>query len=186
MEQSTQLFPTNGILSPKKTERSKHRDSKTEVSFADDGDDDNHHHRHRHHRHHHHHHHSPHQRRHHSHHHHHQQNRRQSHHSHSPCSECLRNIHNEFHREPIPHHHHHQHSEPLPKVITPNLPKIITPTPMRFERTVYRDTGINTGYETKIMRDSSVTADLEDVPCMFDYLLLLFFFYYSDILRYAG
>jgi hypothetical protein len=31
---------------------------------------------------------------------------------------------------------------------------------------------MNTGNETKIMRDSSVTADLEDVPSKFEYFII--------------
>lgn len=42
--------------------------------------------------------------------------------------------------------------------------RIITPTPNKTNTSVYREIGINTGTETKIMRDSGVTADLADTP----------------------
>ena len=71
------------------------------------------------------------------------------------------------HHYPNHHHHHHfqhQHSGPPVKIITPRPFISRTPSPPRRNRNVYRDTGTGTGLETKIMKDSSVTADLEDVP----------------------
>lgn len=37
-------------------------------------------------------------------------------------------------------------------------------TPPQRNNNVYRETATGTGLDTKIMKDSSVTADLEDVP----------------------
>jgi len=46
---------------------------------------------------------------------------------------------------------------------------------------MFRETAINTGTDTKIMRDSSVTADLEDVPRKFS---LNSFFFLLKILSF--
>ncbi len=115
----------------------------------------------------HHHHHRHHSRRHHR----HQHHRRRSY---SPCSTCSDRSRNDFHSDIGPnyqHHHHHyhrKHSEPV-KIITPRpyIPRTISPP--KITRTFYRDTGIGTGLETKIMKDSSVTADLEDVPSILSF-----------------
>lgn len=125
--------------------------------------------RHRHHRSHH---------RHHSHrrsrhgdgHHHHRHHRPRSYSSCSTCSSHSYHTHSDIRSDVTHHRRHHFHqslSQPAPKIITPRPPKPRTPTPPRapFSNTlIYRDTGTSTGLETKIMRDSSVTADLEDVP----------------------
>jgi hypothetical protein len=52
--------------------------------------------------------------------------------------------------------------------VTPRFPKIIIPTQRTIATTTYRETGVNTGHETKIMSDSSVTADLGDLPSKFE------------------
>jgi len=137
-------------------------DNKTDASSSVNTDkienQDHPHHHHHHRRHHHHHHHHP---PHHHHHHHH----RHRYHLNSPDSRSPYYSHNLNHDHHYGHHHHFQ-SEPFPRIITPHLPKIITPRP-KIHTTTYRETGINTGNETKIMRDSSVTADFDDIPSKF-------------------
>ncbi|UJR27745.1 hypothetical protein I4U23_009020 [Adineta vaga] len=106
------------------------------------------------------------------HHHHHQQQQHQHrshyyqhhrrHQSHSPCSICSRD---EFYSDVgynhHGHHHHHHlhHTELIPGhfVLQP------TPTHMRSSTKLYRDSGVATEHQLKIMKDSSVTADLEDI-----------------------
>jgi ABC-type Zn2+ transport system substrate-binding protein/surface adhesin len=161
MELSTEKFPVNTDLSLKKYNRIEPIDNKTDITSSINLDKtDNHQHRHHHH-HHHRHHHRPH---HHHHHHHHR------HRSYSPDSPSTYYSHNFG-------HHHHFHAAPIQRIVTPKFPKIITPFLPKINTKTYRDTGINTGNETKIMRDSSVTADLDDIQCKFKYIFLLLFKY---------
>ncbi|CAF3696986.1 unnamed protein product [Rotaria sp. Silwood1] len=165
---------TNGDRLQTKTNR-KAFDSQTEIISLKDSDSKHHHHHHGHnsHRHHHkhsshhhrhgshHHRHGSHHHRHGSHHHHHHHHHRRPHHrrySSSSCSSCS-DYFSDIHRN-----HHHNHSIKLPRIITPQPLKIITPTPQKTNTSIYRDIGINTGKETKIMRDSSVTVDFIDAP----------------------
>ncbi len=149
MEKTSEKSSTNNSASAKKNNRIRPMESKTDVSSSpnDYRRSRRHHHHHR------------------SRHHHHPRHR--SHHRHrhsySPCSECTYYSH-DVHHDYSHNHPHHSHSTPFPRIITPRVPKIITPTPAKINKTMYRETGVNTGNETKIMRDSSVTADLEDLP----------------------
>jgi len=125
------------------------------IKPIDDGTDisslDEHHHRHRRH----------------SRHHHHQRHR---HHSYSSCSTCSNRSHDDFYSDVGYNHHHHHykhhHSEPVHKIITPQSSRTRSPSPPKRRRAGYRDTGTGTGLETKMTRNSSVKADLEDVPSM--------------------
>ncbi|CAF4345190.1 unnamed protein product [Rotaria sp. Silwood2] len=172
MQSYTEKPLTNGDRLPAKNNR-KAFDSKTEIVSLNYSDKKHHHHHHHHHRHHghssHRHRHSPHHHRHGSHHHHHHRHHPSHHHhrrySYSPCSEGSEYF-SEIHRDY--HHDHHYQSVKLPRIITPQPLKIITPTPQKFNTSIYRDIGINTGNETKIMRDSSVTVDFVDVPNLAD------------------
>ncbi len=102
--------------------------------------------------------------------HHHDRHRR--HYSYSPCSTCSDRSRHDHHSDVGYHRHHHyqhQRSEPIEKIITPRTPRARTsqartPSPLKRTTAIYRDAGIGTGLETKIMKDSGVTADLEDVP----------------------
>lgn len=95
-------------------------------------------------------------RRHHHHHHRHRRHHYHDRHSYSPCAEC--EYYSRISRRPP--------SPPVyvPRVLTPRFPRILTPTAPKNGATVYRETAINTGNETKIVRDSSTTANLEDPP----------------------
>ncbi|CAF1254031.1 unnamed protein product [Rotaria sordida] len=179
MQQHTEKpLKNNGRPSAKNNRKA--FDSKTEIITTDDFDKKHHHHHHRHHHrhghssHHHRHGHSSHHHRHGSHHrhdshhqHHHHHRPHHHHHRHrrysySPYSEYSDYSH-DFHRD-----YHHNQSVKLPRIITPRPLKIITPTPSKINTSIYRDIGINTGNETKIMRDSSVTVDFVDVPNIAD------------------
>ena len=165
MENNIEQTPSDSALTIKNVNRMKSVDEETEVSSLND-----HRHRHsdrRHHHHHHHHHHHNNNNTHHSHrnhHHHDRHHHRRRHQSHSPCSICS---YNEFYSEVSydPHQHHH-HVEPIPIVITP-----------RSTTKIYRDNGVGTEIEKKQTKDSSVTADLEDVSSMF-----IFYIYYKNLL----
>jgi hypothetical protein len=156
MELNAEKPPTNGDVSPKKNNQIKSVDTITDVSSSTARDKHHHHHRR-----HHHHRHYP----HHHHHHHHRRRRSRSPDSPSTYSSYTSHRHHGF------GHHHHYHSVPLPRITTPRFPKIVTPNAPKSNTIVYRETGINTGKETKIMRDSSVTANLEDIPSKFEYFI---------------
>jgi hypothetical protein len=126
----------------KNSNRIKPIDNGTDISSLDE-----HHHRHRRH----------------SRHHHHQRHR---HHSYSSCSTCSNRSHDDFYSDVGYNHHHHKHhhSEPVHKNITPQSSRTRSPSPPKRRRAGYRDTGTGTELETKTTRNSSVKADLEDVP----------------------
>ncbi|CAF1576651.1 unnamed protein product [Rotaria magnacalcarata] len=166
---------TNGYTKTKKT-NPKIFDDKTEVSLNDSEIKHRHHHEHNSH----HHRHNSHPHRHNSHHHHRHTSRH--HHHHRPRHH--HHHHHHHHRSPSysddsydsydyhqgsysDHHHHHQYTS-LPRIIVPQLPKIITPTPRNTNTSIFRDVGINTGAETKIMKDSGVTVDFIDAPNLAD------------------
>jgi hypothetical protein len=87
--------------------------------------------------------------------------RRHRHHSYSSCSTCSDRS-NEFFSD-VGYHHHHQHYKSVERIITPRTIRARTPSPPRRYTRPFRNTSIGTGVQ---MRDSSVTADLEDVPSM--------------------
>ncbi|CAF3244889.1 unnamed protein product [Rotaria socialis] len=165
---------TNGYtkttkMNPKKI------DDKTDVSLNSSERKHHHHHHHEHSSHHHRHnshthrHNSHHHHRHTSHHHHHHHRRPHHHHYHhhrSPSYSDDSYDSYDYHRGHYLDHHHQ--SSRLPRIVTPQLPKIITPTPRNTNTSIFRDVGINTGTETKIMKDSGVTVDLVDVPNLAD------------------
>jgi hypothetical protein len=101
---------------------------------------------------------------------HHHQHRRHRRDSYSSCSTCSGSSYDAFHSDVGYNHHHHsqhQYSEPVHKIITSRPYKSRTPSPPRTHRSTYRDTGVGTGREKKVMRDSDVTTGFEDVPSMF-------------------
>lgn len=107
--------------------------------------------------------------------------RHHRHHSRSPCSTCSDRSRDAFHSDVGHDHHHHHHVQPRfrtfhsqtrEKLITPRPVKDRVSTPPRRNNNVYREISTGTGLDTKIMKDSSVTADLEDVPSIERSLLL--------------
>jgi ABC-type Zn2+ transport system substrate-binding protein/surface adhesin len=145
---TTEKSPKNGAVSPKKTNRIQPLDNRTDVSSSINHNKNHHHHHRRHHHHHH------------RHHHHHNKD--------SPSSQSTNSSH-EYHRGRTFDHHHRDPSVSFPRIVTPQLPKIITPSLSKMSTAIYRETGSNTGNETKLTRDSSVTADLADIPSNFEY-----------------
>ena len=113
-------------------------------------------------------------------HHHHKDHHRSRHHhddyrhhrrrSYSSCSTCSDTSHEDFHSDISFNHYHHQNSEPGKKTITPRTRRARTPSPPKTHRSSYRDSGVGTGHDNKVMRRSGVTTDLEDVPSMFQKL----------------
>lgn len=110
------------------------------------------------------------------HHHHHPRHRHHHHHGHSsysPCPEC------EYYsrisrRQPSPPVY-------VPRILTPRFPRIVTPTASKNGATLYRETAVNTGNETKIVRDSSTNANLEDPPSKYS---SIFIYPFSLLLLY--
>ncbi len=98
----------------------------------------------------------------------HRHHRHHRHHSYSPCSTCSDRSRNDFHSDlghtHHHHNHHHQYSEQVEKPITARSFKSQSSSPRRRNRNVHREAGTGTGFDTRIMKDSGVTADLEDVP----------------------
>ena len=94
-------------------------------------------------------------------HHHHRTHHHRRHESHSPCSICSRS---EFYSDVgyDPHQHHH-HIAPIHTFIPPHTSTVHTHSPTK----IYRDSGVVTDPERKTTKDTSVTADLEDVSSMF-------------------
>ncbi|CAF0745972.1 unnamed protein product [Adineta ricciae] len=93
--------------------------------------------------------------------HHHSRHHRQR--SHSPCSICSReefysDVGHDAHRS---HHHHHHH--PHPELIPTHFVIAPPPIPVHAPTKLYRDSSVATEHQLKITRDSSVTADLEDI-----------------------
>jgi hypothetical protein len=102
---------------------------------------------------------------HHRHHSRHRHHRRHRHHSCSSCSTCSDRS-NEFFSDIGYHHHHQQHFKSVERIITPRPIRTRTPSPPRRHTRTHRSTTIDTGLQTNFMRDSGVTANLEDVPSM--------------------
>jgi len=111
------------------------------------------------------HHHNRHSHRNHDHHHDHSRHhRRDRHRSYSPCSICSNNeYYNEVSDDP---HQHQRRVESIPRLITPTKSRSQTRSPGKLNTKIYRDNGVGTERERKPTRDSSVTADLEDVSSM--------------------
>jgi hypothetical protein len=86
-------------------------------------------------------------------------------HSYSSCSTCSSQSPDEFYSDVCYNYRHHyqsQYSEPLSNIMTPGNFRTRTSSPPRTRRISYGDTG----HQTKRMRDSFASTDLEDVPSM--------------------
>ena len=110
---------------------------------------------------------------------HHSRRRHHHHHSRSPSSTFSDRSRDAIHSDiGFDHSHHHHHlrshrSQPRERIITPRPVTERISTPPRRNNNVYRETATGTGLDTKIMKDSSVTADLEDIPSREPRFLLL-------------
>lgn len=102
------------------------------------------------------------------HHHQHQNRRHHRQYSYSSCSTCSSFSNDSYSDAGHGHHHYrqyqHQHSVPVEKISAPRPVRSQTRSPPRVNSRVYRNTGTGSKLHGKIMKNSGVTTDLEDVP----------------------